>query len=175
MHSSRIQIGDTLLENVSRAADIPQSTYVPLSVETVSVYLEGVPAVTVLMDAGTTLDCREIGDGNLNLVFVAQAHHDSSRSVILKQALPYLRCAGDGWPLSRERAEFEYMALQLGIAHVYDIASIEDPRARAVAERLALHIGERFVLERHQAHCIDDMLDIIRSTPTAGEREGLKI
>ena len=36
---------------------------------------------------------------------------DPSQSVVLKQALPYLRVAGEGWPLTRERMRFETQAL----------------------------------------------------------------
>lgn len=31
--------------------------------------------------------------------------------VVAKQALPYVRCVGDSWPLTLERASFEYLAL----------------------------------------------------------------
>ena len=34
-------------------------------------------------------------------------------TAVLKQALPYLRVAGDSWPLSRERMRFETQALRL--------------------------------------------------------------
>ena len=32
--------------------------------------------------------------------------------VIAKQALPYVRCVGESWPLTLERATFECSALQ---------------------------------------------------------------
>ena len=32
--------------------------------------------------------------------------------VIAKQALPYVRCVGESWPLTLERATFEFSALQ---------------------------------------------------------------
>ena len=31
--------------------------------------------------------------------------------VVVKQALPYVRCVGESWPLTLERAYFEYQAL----------------------------------------------------------------
>jgi 5-methylthioribose kinase len=49
----------------------------------------------------------EIGDGNVNLVFRIRG---SSGSLLLKQAVPYLRCVGAAWPLSVERVGFEYRA-----------------------------------------------------------------
>jgi 5-methylthioribose kinase len=46
----------------------------------------------------------EVGDGNLNLVFIVDG---SAGSVCVKQALPYVRAAGPAWPMSPERAFFE--------------------------------------------------------------------
>lgn len=54
---------------------------------------------------------EEIGDGNLNLIFRVFDEHD--RTVIVKQALPYLRIVGDSWPLTLERARIEGDALAL--------------------------------------------------------------
>ena len=48
----------------------------------------------------------EIGDGNLNLVFKIRDHEGVSR-VIVKQALPYVRCVGESWPLTLDRARIE--------------------------------------------------------------------
>jgi 5-methylthioribose kinase len=46
----------------------------------------------------------EVGDGNLNLVFIVEG---PTGSVCVKQALPYVRAAGPAWPMSVERAFFE--------------------------------------------------------------------
>ena len=51
---------------------------------------------------------REVGDGNLNLVFVVTG---AKSAVIVKQALPYLRCVGESWGLPLERTYFENEAL----------------------------------------------------------------
>ncbi len=48
---------------------------------------------------------REVGDGNLNLVFIAEGRDGS---VCVKQALPYVRAAGPSWPMSPKRAFFEH-------------------------------------------------------------------
>ena len=50
-------------------------------------------------------DVAEVGDGNLNLVFIVTG---DLVKVIIKQALPYVRLVGDSWPLTLERAFFEY-------------------------------------------------------------------
>jgi 5-methylthioribose kinase len=47
---------------------------------------------------------REVGDGNLNLVFIVGG---PSGSVCVKQALPYVRVAGPSWPLSLDRIYYE--------------------------------------------------------------------
>jgi len=64
---------------------------------------------TVVAVARQALDdiegpAEEIGDGNLNLVFRVRGR---SGSVIVKQALPYLRVVGEGWPLTLDRARIE--------------------------------------------------------------------
>jgi 5-methylthioribose kinase len=54
----------------------------------------------------------EVGDGNLNQVFILTDPATSGR-IVVKQALPYLRVAGASWPLTRERMRFEVQALEL--------------------------------------------------------------
>lgn len=49
---------------------------------------------------------REIGDGNLNLVFVVKGDSDRP-GVVLKQSMPYVRLVGESWPLTAERAAAE--------------------------------------------------------------------
>ena len=51
---------------------------------------------------------REVGDGNLNLVFIVEG---AKETVIVKQALPYVRLVGPKWPLPLKRSFFEYHAL----------------------------------------------------------------
>jgi 5-methylthioribose kinase len=60
-----------------------------------------------LLLGGQTEDwqIREVGDGNLNLVFIVEG---PDGSVCVKQALPYVRAAGPSWPMSPERAFFEH-------------------------------------------------------------------
>jgi len=58
------------------------------------------------------LQCREIGDGNLNLVFhITDAA--SGKSLIMKQALPYAKVVGESWPLTLDRARIESEKLML--------------------------------------------------------------
>lgn len=56
-------------------------------------------------------ESEEVGDGNLNLVF--KVYGDGGSSVVVKQALPYLRLAGENWPLTLDRARIEAAALEV--------------------------------------------------------------
>ncbi|KAL6073580.1 Methylthioribose kinase [Balamuthia mandrillaris] len=61
---------------------------------------------------------KEIGDGNLNFVYVVTRRsqdgqqQQQERSLVVKQAVPYVRMVGESWPLSPERAFFEHEALR---------------------------------------------------------------
>jgi 5-methylthioribose kinase len=55
---------------------------------------------------GASLTSREIGDGNLNLVFHI-TDSGSGKSLIMKQALPYAKVVGESWPLTLDRARIE--------------------------------------------------------------------
>ena len=76
-------------------------------------YLAGIPTVVDVIGPGADLSIREIGDGNLNFVFHVSNAADASKAVIVKQAVPYLRLAGEDWPLGRDRMTYEIRALAL--------------------------------------------------------------
>ncbi|WP_243078464.1 S-methyl-5-thioribose kinase [Pantoea sp. MQR6] len=61
-------------------------------------------------DPSTLVSAEEIGDGNLNLVFKIYDNQGKSR-VVVKQALPYVRCVGESWPLTLDRARLEAQTL----------------------------------------------------------------
>jgi len=58
-----------------------------------------------------SLHVSEIGDGNLNFVFIVKSKQNPKKALILKQAVPYLRCVGEEYQLSKERMTFEIRAL----------------------------------------------------------------
>ena len=58
------------------------------------------------------LIAEEIGDGNLNYVYKISSAQDPQKSLIVKQAVPYLRCVGEEFSLARERMTYEIRALQ---------------------------------------------------------------
>src|SRR5579872_7428122 len=79
-------------------------------------YLAGLPAVAARLGgppAGWSIS--EVGDGNLNLVFIVKG---AKGGVAVKQALPYVRLVGESWPLPLSRSHYEYLALtrQIGLA-----------------------------------------------------------
>ncbi|AOT72564.1 S-methyl-5-thioribose kinase [Geosporobacter ferrireducens] len=67
---------------------------------------------TGLFSKKNNLSCREIGDGNLNLVFIIK-DDVTEKSMVLKQALPYVRVVGESWPLSVNRTRIEANALEV--------------------------------------------------------------
>ena len=88
---------------------MPGDTYEALTVETLPARLARVPHVAVRV-GGEPSDwsVREVGDGNLNLVFILSGR---AGSVVVKQALPYVRLVGESWPLALYRTFFEHHAL----------------------------------------------------------------
>jgi 5-methylthioribose kinase len=85
-------------------ADVP-SSYRILDADTVPAFIGSLAEIRALLGGRPeSWRVREVGDGNLNLVFIVQG---TQGSVCLKQALPYVRVAGASWPMTLERAFFE--------------------------------------------------------------------
>lgn len=87
--------------------------YYPLDTESVLAYAAEHPELNAIFEEGEELEAEEVGDGNLNLVFKVWAKADPNRTIVLKQALPYVRLVGDSWPLPTDRARIEAQALQI--------------------------------------------------------------
>ena len=93
----------------SAAGDAVPPGYAPLTVETLGARLGTLGALRDrLGDDPAAWRVREVGDGNLNLVFIVEG---PAGAVVVKQALPYVRLVGDSWPLPLSRSFFEYHAL----------------------------------------------------------------
>jgi len=86
-------------------------TYRPLDESTIVDYISQRPSLATVFSNFDHLSIREVGDGNLNLVFIVENSDNPAESVVLKQALPFLRVAGESWPLTRERMRYETQAL----------------------------------------------------------------
>uniref|UniRef100_A0A0E0PFG6 S-methyl-5-thioribose kinase n=1 Tax=Oryza rufipogon TaxID=4529 RepID=A0A0E0PFG6_ORYRU len=92
------------------AAEQQQQGFRPLDEASLVAYIKATPALAARL--GGRLDAltiKEVGDGNLNFVYIVLS---DAGSLVIKQALPYIRLVGDSWPMSRERAYFEASALQ---------------------------------------------------------------
>lgn len=85
--------------------------YQPLNEKTLVEYLKRRPVMKERFSPDAELSVTEVGDGNLNLVFIVENRRRPGEALVAKQALPYLRVAGESWPLTRERMRFESQAL----------------------------------------------------------------
>ncbi|QDF38329.1 S-methyl-5-thioribose kinase [Bradyrhizobium symbiodeficiens] len=104
-------------------------------------YLAGLPDLKALLGDPAGWEITEVGDGNLNLVFIVKG---ASGGVAVKQALPYVRLVGESWPLPLSRAHYEYLALsrqaQLAPGLVPALLHHNDNLALTVMELLEPHI-----------------------------------
>lgn len=89
-----------------------------LSVENIASYLAARAETHAVIDAQNLVEIKEVGDGNLNLVFIIRDR--DSKGIVLKQALPYVRLVGPSWPMSPDRARIEYETIE-----TYSIAAPE--------------------------------------------------
>jgi 5-methylthioribose kinase len=72
-------------------------------------YLAQLPAIArQLGGEPAAWSISEVGDGNLNLVFIVRG---KAGSIAVKQALPYVRLVGESWPLPLSRSHYEHLAL----------------------------------------------------------------
>jgi 5-methylthioribose kinase len=72
-------------------------------------YLSGLPEIAgTLGGPPANWTISEVGDGNLNLVFIIKG---SKGGIAVKQALPYVRLVGESWPLPLSRSHYECLAL----------------------------------------------------------------
>ncbi|MEL6921289.1 MAG: S-methyl-5-thioribose kinase [Pseudomonadota bacterium] len=118
------------------------SDYEPLSQETLPARLGALNVMQSRVGKEpSSWTVEEVGDGNLNLVFIVAG---DAGSVIVKQALPYVRLVGDSWPLPLKRAFFEYHALkrqaERDSASVPDLLHFDETQALIIMERLQPHI-----------------------------------
>jgi 5-methylthioribose kinase len=116
--------------------------YAPLTEQTIRAFLESSPEVSKALGGRSQgWSVREVGDGNLNLVFIVKG---PVGGVCVKQALPYVRLVGESWPLPIDRAHFEHEALKAEAAVVPELVPkiylFDKIRAAIVMELLEPHI-----------------------------------
>ena len=115
--------------------------YAALTPETLPARLGSLPAMCDRIGAPAGWTIREVGDGNLNLVFIVTG---SAGAVIVKQALPYVRLVGESWPLPLSRTFYEYHALMRHAARdpgsVPEVFHFDEVQSIIVMEYLDHHI-----------------------------------
>lgn len=86
-------------------------SYEILNTDKLPDYLKSIDAMVSIFSNFDNLEVIEVGDGNLNYVYLITNRDNRSETVALKQAVPYLRVVGESWALTRERMRFEIQAL----------------------------------------------------------------
>jgi len=93
-----------------------------LSQEGIPDYIRSRPELAGVVDPDAIVSITEVGDGNLNLVFIIE--DSAGKSVVLKQALPYVRLVGPEWPMTPLRAAKEAHALMTHSALVPELVPV---------------------------------------------------
>ncbi|MDD5372942.1 MAG: S-methyl-5-thioribose kinase [Sulfurimonas sp.] len=90
----------------------------------------------------------EIGDGNLNYVYKISSIVTPQKALIVKQAVPFLRCVGEDFPLSRQRMTYEIRALQ----KFYAIFPSFVPKIHYASEEMSLvvmdYLGSHIIMRK---------------------------
>jgi 5-methylthioribose kinase len=73
-------------------------------------YISNIDTIREYLGYGE-LKSEEIGDGNLNYVYIIK-NITTDKAIIVKQAVPFLRCVGENFPLSKDRMTYEIRALK---------------------------------------------------------------
>lgn len=130
------------------------SDYEFLTEQNVGAYIQAHDELSARVDGARLDTIREIGDGNLNAVF--HVRDADGRTLILKQALPYVRMTGEGWPMTPERARREAESLS---AHgalvpglVVEVVRYDPERYILVLEDLSDHRVWRGALNDGECH-----------------------
>jgi 5-methylthioribose kinase len=116
--------------------------YVPVDGSSLAGALAETPAVRERLGGDAAAwRIREVGDGNLNLIFIVEG---PGGGVVVKQALPYVRLVGESWPLPLERSWFEYSALVEESRHAPGLTPkvlhFDRAQAMIVMEYLSPHV-----------------------------------
>src|SRR5579883_3266296 len=113
----------------------PISAYRPFEPAEAAAYAAIWPPLREAAVDGGALSAREVGDGNLNLVFIVSG---GGASAVVKQALPYVRLVGESWPLTLDRNRFERQAYEFYATIVPELV----PRIYHHDDALALFVME---------------------------------
>ena len=117
-------------------------SYIILDTSNLEAYLFSLPKIKAFFDADSLI-INEIGDGNLNFVFLVTSSSNASKQLIIKQAVPYLRCVGESYPLSKERMTYEIRSLERFAQlspYIPNIYHSDEEMSVLIMEYLSTHI-----------------------------------
>lgn len=124
-----------------------------LAVDTVPAYLAARPHLSGPVDPSSIVSVVEVGDGNLNLVFIVT--DAAGNGVVVKQSLPHVR-VDPSWPLTRERAAREAVVLgahqRIDPAHVPALYGFDADALALSIEDLSDHAVWRSELNAGRLH-----------------------
>ena len=114
--------------------------YQPLEVSTIKNFIENSDKIKNIIGDTKEIEIKEVGDGNLNLVFFVES---KKNSICIKQPLPYLRVLKD-WPLTLKRSYYESEYMNIHSNHVSDlmpkIYDFDPELCTITMEKLSPHI-----------------------------------
>ena len=149
-----------------------KTNYQPYDETSLIAYLVAQPQVCERLggaENNQSWQIEEVGDGNLNLVFIVR-NAATGAGVVVKQALPYVRLVGESWPLPLSRAHFEYLSLTEQARHcpqrVPQVYHYDETQALIVMELLEPHIIMRkgMIAGVRYPHFVEHMSDFMAST-----------
>lgn len=142
-------------------------TYYALDTTSVVDFVKNRPATADFFPKGADVVTSEVGDGNLNLVFILENASNDQNSLVVKQALPYLRVAGESWPLTRERMRYETQSLlkhnELAPGLVPEVYDSDDEMSVVVMEHLREHeiMRKGLVARKRYPHFADHISTLL--------------
>jgi 5-methylthioribose kinase len=125
--------------------------FIPLNAVSIPGYLDTIESLRGIIRCDA-LEIQEVGDGNVNFVYRVTCTATNT-TLILKQAVPYLRLAGESWPLSRSRMRYEARALKL----YESLVPTHSPKLLHVDEKISLlimqYLSEHTILRYEMVKC----------------------
>jgi 5-methylthioribose kinase len=178
--------GEARMSSQRRSVDPRQSEYRILHEADLRDYLAGLPDISARLGGSpASWTISEVGDGNLNLVFIVKG---TAGGIAVKQALPYVRLVGESWPLPLSRSHYEHLALmhqaRLTRDLVPEVLHHNEVLALVVMELLEPHIIMRkgLVLGMTYSRFVDDISTFLARTlflssdlavPAAEKKQGI--
>ena len=122
------------------SSNFKPKNYKPLEVSTIKNFIENNDKIKNIIGDTEEIEIKEVGDGNLNLVFFVES---KKNSICIKQPLPYLRVLKD-WPLTLKRSYYESEYMNIHSNHVSDlmpkIYDFDPELCTITMEKLSPHI-----------------------------------